>query len=175
MFETTRLILKMVAASDLDMYLKMYKCPETTRYLPLGKQYTEEQIEEIIEKRVAHWDWEFGTFTIIEKATCQKIGYVGVEKSPAANISDIRYGIESSARGKNYALEAATECLRYTFNQGFHEKIYGASVYKNQASINVMQRLGMTAEPHIDFYDAPDLLYFSTSRERFYKTFNGND
>ncbi|MFT5700161.1 MAG: ribosomal-protein-alanine N-acetyltransferase [Desulforhopalus sp.] len=174
MLETINLVLKRIVADDIDLYLKMYKCLETTRYLPNGKPYSDEQIKELVEKRITHWESGFGTFTILDKSTSKKIGYVGVEKSPNPLFSDIRYGIESSERGKGYAVKAAIECLRFTFNEGLHEKIYGASVFKNPASINVLQRLGMVAETHVDIYGESDLLYFSISKQNFKKKYSGN-
>lgn len=150
----------------------MYKCPETTKYLPHGKPYNNEQINELMAKRVTHWETGFGTFTIFEKSSSNKIGYVGVEISPNPLFSDIRYGLESTGRGKGYAVTAAIECLKFTFSLGVLEKIYGASVTKNHASIKVLQTLGMIEEPHIDIYGAPDLVYFSLSKTDFDATHN---
>lgn len=172
MLETTHLILEELAETDIDLYLRMYKCPETTKYLPNAKPYSDEQINELMAKRIAHWDAGFGTFTLFEKSTSNKIGYVGVERSPNPLFSDIRYGLEYSRRGNGYVVTAAIECLKFTFGLGLHQKIYGASVLKNHASLKVLQTLGMTEEPNIDIYGSPDLVYLSLSKTDFDATHN---
>lgn len=40
--ETTHLILEKIVEGDIDLYLRMYKCPETTKYLPNRKPYSDE-------------------------------------------------------------------------------------------------------------------------------------
>lgn len=172
MLETTHLIMTKIVEDDIDLYFKMYKCPDTTKYLPHGKPYSDQQIKELVKHRVEHWGYGFGTFTIFEKSTSNKIGYVGIEKSPKPAFSDIRYGLEISNRGKGYAVTAALECLRFIFDSGLHEKVYGASDNKNLASIRVLQKLGMVEESNIDIYQSQDLVYFSLSIAEFYKACN---
>ena len=175
MLETTHLILEKIVEGDIDLYLRMYKCPETTKYLPNGKPYSDEQINELVAKRVAHWDSGFGTFTIFEKSTSNKIGYIRVERSPKPLFSDIRYGFETSRRGNGYAVNAAIECLKFTFDLGLHHKIYGASVLKNHASTKVLQTLGMIEEANIDIYGVPELIYLSLAKIDFDKIYNRGD
>lgn len=175
MLETAHLILKKIIDNDVDLYSQMYKCPDTTRYLPNGRPYSDEQINELVEKRVTHWEYGFGTFTIFEKLTSKKIGYVGVEKCPNPAFSDIRYAIEISKRGRGYATIAAIECLRFTFGLDLHQKVYGASVCENRESIKLLQKLGMKAEPNIDIYGSKDLLYLSLSKSDFYRASTSND
>lgn len=175
MLETTHLILKKIVEGDIDLYLRMYKCPETTKYLPNGKPYSDEEINELVTKRITHWKTGFGTFTIFKKSTSNKVGYVGVERSPNPLFSDIRYGLEYSRRGSGYAVTAAIECLKFTFDLGLHQKIYGASVLKNQASIKVLQTLGMIEEFNIDIYGSSELVYLSLSKTDFDKRYNHGD
>ncbi|BHH85677.1 GNAT family N-acetyltransferase [Desulforhopalus sp. 52FAK] len=172
MLETTHLTLKKIVEDDIDLYRRMYKCPETTQYLPNGKPYSDEQINELIGQRIAHWASGFGTFTIFEKSTSNKIGYMGVERSPNPLFSDIRYGLEISSRRNGYAVNAAIACLKFTFDLGGHQKIYGASVLENHASLRVLQTLGMTEEANIDIYGVPDLIYLSLSKTDFEKQYN---
>lgn len=169
MIETASLILTQTVMEDVDLYLRMFKCPDTTRYLPNEGPYSNEQIHQYVTKRVEHWRAGFGTFTIAEKATREKIGYVGVEKSPDPLFSDIRYGIDLSRRGRNYAVEAAIECLRFTFTLGLHEKVYGAAVAENRASVRVLHKIGMVEEPGTGFYGCPDLIYLSVTKGSFLK------
>jgi RimJ/RimL family protein N-acetyltransferase len=172
MLETTDLIMTKIVEDDLDMYFKMYKCPQTTKYLPNGKPYSDVQIKDLVKGRIEHWGYGFGTFTILKKSTSKKIGYVGIERSPNPAFSDIRYGIDVSNMGNGYAVTAALECLRFTFDLGLHKKVFGASVCKNLASLRVLQKLGMEMEPNIDLYETKGLLYLSLSKTVFYKAFN---
>lgn len=161
---TKRLRLTPVSLSDIALYNELLSCPETTRFLPSGVPYTPEQIQQYVENRVAHWQHGFGTFTLslLDNPTF-KIGYAGVEwvaDNPA--FADIRYGILARENGKGYAFEAAEAVLAHTFKTTTLSTIYGVAVSENIGSIRVLEKLGMTAEPHVSIYDAEGLLTFST-------------
>ena len=169
MLESKRLLLCETVLDDIDLYQEMYRCPIITKYLPNEKPYSEEQISEYVSNRVNHWKKGFGTFTILERTTREKIGYVGVETLTDPTKSDIRFGIISSKVGVGFAKEAALKCLSYTFNLGFHDEIYGASVRENIASINTLKSIGMHKASGLNLYDCKGLDYFIVTRKNFDK------
>jgi RimJ/RimL family protein N-acetyltransferase len=57
---------------------------------------------------------------------------------------------------KGYATEAATALLNHAFETLNRQRIVAFAVPANQASINVMRRIGMKAEPRFDF-DHPNV------------------
>ncbi len=158
---TPRLTLKPVIETDIGLYREMFTCPVTTRFLPEGKPYSAKQIDKYLRQRIAHWQKGFGTFTVFEQKSGKRIGYSGVEESPQKEYCDIRYGIERSCTGKGYAVEAARAVLEFTSALGMHNRIYGAVLPDNQGSLKILQKLGMTPEPDIDFYGCSALVYLS--------------
>ncbi|MCG7588467.1 GNAT family N-acetyltransferase [Photobacterium sp. OFAV2-7] len=162
--ETSRLFLRPVSKSDLDLYRKLLSCPITTRYLPGGKPFDDDYIKSYLANRVKHWEQGFGTFAIFSKAEPGiKLGYAGVEQTTTPDCSDIRYGITLEENGKGYALEAAKAVLDFTFGLGLHHKIYGVAVIDNHASVKILKRLGMKEENAVRLYDSDDLVTLSIS------------
>lgn len=136
-----------------------------TRFLPRGKPYPIEYIEDYVAKRVAHWAKEFGTFIVSLKAEPSvKIGYAGVENIPEVGLCDIRYGILTEYQGMGYAYEAAQAVLDFTFQTGLFSKIYGVAVVDNTASVNLLKKLGLSPVNQKLYDDGNDLVTLAISR-----------
>ncbi len=167
MIETKNLILRKVELNDIDLYREMLSCPITTKYLPNEGPYSDKQITEYVANRVAHWQHGFGTFTIVEQQTNEKIGYVGVEILTDPTKSDIRFGILRTKNGHGFAKEAGLKCLEYTFSLGLHNQIYGVAVTANIASIRTLLNLGMQKIENVKLYDCEGLEYLVIDRKAF--------
>lgn len=165
MIKTKNLILRKVDLNDIDLYRTMLSCPITTRYLPNEGPYSNEQIIKYVSNRVTHWQHGFGTFTIIEQQTNEKIGYVGVEILADPTKSDIRFGIISSKNGHGFAKEAGMKCLEYTFGLGLHSEIYGVAVAENIPSVRTLLNLGMKKIDNVKLYDCEGLEYLVINRQ----------
>lgn len=167
MIKTNNLILRKVELDDIDLYREMLTCPITTKFLPNEGPYNNEQIRSYVSNRVIHWQHGFGTFTIIEQQTNEKIGYVGVEVLTDPTKSDIRFGIIRSKNGHGFAKEAGMKCLEYTFNLGLHNEIYGVAVAGNIPSIRTLLNLGMQKTEGVKLYDCEGLEYLVINRQTF--------
>ncbi|WMN86293.1 GNAT family N-acetyltransferase [Vibrio parahaemolyticus] len=102
MIETERLILSPVTPEDSDIYTKLLTCPETTRYLPGGKPFSLEYIQNYVPSKVAHWSKGYGTFIVALKSKpSQKIGYAGVELvlTRIFRISGMHYYLNIKVKG----------------------------------------------------------------------------
>lgn len=77
---TDRLILQPVSAEDMDIYTALLTSPETTRYLPGGKPFTEEYIANYLQQKIEHWKKGYGTFIVSLKDNPEtNLGYAGIE------------------------------------------------------------------------------------------------
>ena len=162
MIETERLILSPVTPEDLDIYKKLLTCAETTRYLPGGKPFSLEYIQNYVPSKVAHWSKGYGTFIVALKSKpSQKIGYAGVEIVPDSNFSDIRYALLPQYQGKGYAFEASKAVLNFTLESSLVSEVYGVAVIENLASEKLLRKLGMQ-ESAERLYDSDDLVTLST-------------
>ncbi|MFH4561496.1 GNAT family N-acetyltransferase [Vibrio diabolicus] len=137
MIETERLMLSPVTTEDSDIYTKLLTCAETTRYLPGGKPFSLEYIQNYVLSKVAHWSKGYGTFIVALKGKpSQKIGYAGVELVPDSSFSDIRYALLPQYQGKGYAFEASKAVLNFTLESGLVSEVYGVAVIENLSSKN---------------------------------------
>ncbi|WP_224054920.1 GNAT family N-acetyltransferase [Celerinatantimonas diazotrophica] len=165
MINTERLILTPVREEDIDIYTQMLTRADITRYLPSGKPYSLEYIENYLSKRVAHWARGFGTFIVSLKANpAVKIGYAGVETIPDVGLSDIRYGILTEYQGFGYAYEAAKAVLDFTWQTTCLSKVYGVAVIDNTASVNLLQKLGLSPVNETLYDDGNDLVTMAIER-----------
>lgn len=64
----------------MDIYTALLTSPETTRYLPGGKPFTEEYIANYLQQKIEHWKKGYGTFIVSLKDNPEtNLGYAGIE------------------------------------------------------------------------------------------------
>lgn len=158
---TARLVLRPLKTSDWPLYKKLLRCTITTQYLPKQAPYSDDEIMSIMQARINHWQQHgFGTFTMLDAATNELIGYVGVQMANE-NQADIRYGLLPSKTRQGYTKEAAEACLQWTLANTSLTQIFGVALAENLASINTLKTIGMQSCEDHGLYDADNLLYFS--------------
>jgi len=86
------------------------------------------------------------------------IGYCGLKRVDAQGTDlidefEIGWGLREDAWGKGYAREAAAASLDLAFDQFGAECVYAFTVAGNKASWGLMERLGMTRRPDLDYHD----------------------
>ena len=101
-----------------------------------------------------------GKFAVIEESSKYLIGYCGIESCEIDGESHLELGFRLCVnyRGLGYATEAASAVLRYAMAQGI-EKVIAFTEPGNQASINVLQKLGFRAYRKSFFSDMPVVLF----------------
>lgn len=146
--ETERLILRKMRPSDRsDMF--EYAClDDVTRYL-LWKPHSDDeytlQYLRYIESRYksgSFYDW-----AIVLKDSGKMIGTCGFTRfDHEADCAEIGYVINPKYRGTGIAAEAAREVVRFGFERLALHRIEARFMYGNEASLRVMQKLGMKFE-----------------------------
>jgi RimJ/RimL family protein N-acetyltransferase len=108
------------------------------------------------------WQEERGfTFWALErKADKALIGFCGIkladdDGSPVFGNHEIGWRLREDAWGKGYAKEAAIASLDFVFDQIQAEQVVALTVIGNEPSWGLMERLGMTRRPDLD-YEGPD-------------------
>ncbi|USD66806.1 GNAT family N-acetyltransferase [Vibrio sp. SCSIO 43136] len=164
MIETKRLQLTPVEPKDLELFQKLFRCPETTKYLPGGQPYDDDYIEQYLEQKQEHWLRGFGTFVVVDKtAPSVKLGYAGVEEIDDSNLLDIRYALLPEFQGQGYALEAARAAIEFTFEREGCAEIFGVAVPANSPSVSLLEKLGMTRRNDLRLYPDNSLVTMSIS------------
>lgn len=146
--ETERLILRKMRPSDRSDMFEYARLEDVTRYL-LWKPHSDDeytlQYLRYIESRYksgSFYDW-----AIVLKDSGKMIGTCGFTRfDHEADCAEIGYVINPKYRGTGIAAEAAREVVRFGFERLALHRIEARFMYGNEASLRVMQKLGMKFE-----------------------------
>ena len=145
---TERLILRPMRVEDAgDMFA--YACrEEVTTYLLWSphpdRSYTEKYLRYL---RGRYALGEFYDWAVVEKESGRMIGTCGFTRFDFPNDSaEVGYVLNPDFHGRGYATEAATEVLRFGFERLALHRIEAKFMEGNEASLRVMQKLGMRWE-----------------------------
>ena len=158
MIETERLFLRDWRKGDLEPFLRHTNTQAVMRYL--GGVRTGEEIAKVIE-RLTRWQEERGfTFWAVErKSDGELLGFCGLKRADDEGNRikgwvEIGWRLRQSAWSFGYAKEAATASLDFAFQRGGAERVVALTVIGNRPSWRLMERLGMTRRPDLD-YEGP--------------------
>ena len=150
--ETERLRLRGHRPEDFPDCAAMWADPVVTRYIG-GKPLSEEEAWTRTLRCLGHWAWlGFGYWVVEEKATGSFAGEMGFsdwkrEIEPSLKgVPEIGWVFATRVHGKGYATEAARGMIDWAFANLKLKRIVATTEYKNEASMGVMRRVGMTIE-----------------------------
>lgn len=167
--ETTRLSLKVLNEDDLNDFYEVMKLDEVGKWLLTGRGKTRNETLNKIKTYKQSWlDYGYGTWGIYEKSTGCLIGQVGLEYLPKTNEIGLQYALMPSVWGKGYASEAAKATLDYGFNLNGVVEIMAFTRFDNQASRNVLTKLGFLLKGDMLLKDVIGCHYI-ISKEQWYK------
>ena len=156
--ETERLVLRDWTQADVEPFLRL-NTPAVMRWL--GGVKSREDMEQVVTSRFISWQESRGfTFWVVErKQDRELLGFCGIKiaddaGSPVEGEYEIGWRLREDAWGKGYAKEAAAASLDHVFRRIGAERVVALTVDGNQASWGLMERLGMTRRPDLD-YDGP--------------------
>ena len=146
--ETERLQLRAMSvkdASDMYDYARRF---DVTRYLlwePHGdRTYTEHYLSYL--ERL-YREGEFYDWAVVEKESGRMIGTCGFTRFDFPhNSAEIGYVLSPDFHGKGYGTEAAARVVRFGFERLRLHRIEARFIQGNEASLHVMEKLGMRFE-----------------------------
>ncbi len=146
--ETARLLLRPLCVADADDMYRYAQRADVTEYLLWSPHpsasYTRDYLA-YIEERYAMGD--FYDWAIVEKESGRMIGTCGFTAVDAPhNVGEIGYVLSPEYHGKGYATEAAARVLRFGFETLSLHRIEAKFMQGNDASLHVMEKLGMRFE-----------------------------
>lgn len=166
MLETERLFLRKLKDYDIDEIFNMRSDADIMRYIRKPQTERAESLKWI--KMISQfWDSEgIGFCGVVEKESKRFIGWCGLWKLNETDEIEVGYAIQKDFWGKGYATEAAKKFLEYGFEELNLEKIVAVAFPENQASQNVMKKIGMEYVGIGNFYDN-ELVKYAISKEDF--------
>ncbi len=158
--ETERLYLRESMVEDVDAFYEIYKEPAITAYMENLFPTREEErtyINDYIDKVYAFYD--FGIWTVVEKASSKVIGRVGLSYREGYEEPELGFVIGVPWQGRGYAYEVCTAVLDYGRCMLGFERVQAFVKPGNKASIALCEKLGFTecerpmldGEEHIRF------------------------
>jgi len=150
--ETDRLVLRRWDLdADLDPFAAMCADPDVMRYIGDGSTQTRAECVDRLRAFEASWrERSFGLFAAELTATGEMIGFAGLavpdflpEIMPSVEIG---WRLARAHWGRGYATEAARAVLTFALDRVGLDRIVSAHAVGNEASANVMRKIGMHLE-----------------------------
>jgi RimJ/RimL family protein N-acetyltransferase len=156
MIETERLILRNWREDDSEPFVRHTNTPEVMRWL--GGVKPPELLRQVVVDRFMRWQDKLGfTFWVVErKRDCELLGFCGIKiaddsGSPVEGEYEIGWRLRRDSWGQGYAKEAAAASLDRLFGHTPAERVVSLTVAGNEPSWGLMERLGMTRRPDLDY------------------------
>jgi RimJ/RimL family protein N-acetyltransferase len=153
---TERLILRPWEDEDVAPFAAMNSDPQVMEFFPSIR--TEEQSRAGVAKAQAAYARDgFCMFAAELRATGEFIGFIGLAKLdfPIPGVAqpavEIGWRLARAHWGKGLATEGARAVVRYAFETLRLEEIVAIAVPANVRSLRVMEKLGMSRAPGLDF------------------------
>lgn len=157
--ETPRLKLRDWREADVAPFVRHTNTPAVMRWL--GGVLPEAEAAARIRDRLMRWQTERGfTFWAVErKADEELLGFCGIKLADDpgtgfAGTHEIGWRLREDAWGQGYAREAAAASLDVAFTRIGAPRVVSLTVIGNAPSWRLMERLGMTRRPDLD-YEGP--------------------
>ena len=145
---TDRLILRGFEQGDaplIQILAGNYEIAKMTLNIP--HPYEKGMAESWINTHQTDYDAGGGVIFAITKGSNQELmGAIGLVINQRFNRAELGYWIGKPHWGRGYATEAASELLRYGFQDLKLNKIHATHMTRNPASGRVMQKIGMESE-----------------------------
>jgi RimJ/RimL family protein N-acetyltransferase len=156
MIETARLRLRNWTPADAEPFARHTNTPAVMRWL--GGVRSREDMDAIVSERFIAWQESRGhTFWVVErKEDGALLGFCGLKiaddaGSPVEGELEIGWRLREDAWGQGYAREAAQASLDFAFGRLGAPRVVALTVAGNSASWGLMERLGMTRRPDLDY------------------------
>jgi len=162
--ETERLLLRQITLADAPFYVELLNSKGWLTYIGDRKVRSVADAEAYIQKYYlpTYEKYGYGSYTVRLKECGTTIGTVGLYRRENLDHPDIGFAFLESYAGKGYGFEATSALIRYVKNHFEITTILGFTMRENQASIALLQKLGLQ---EIGVYlferEAEELLLFS--------------
>ncbi|GLY20829.1 GNAT family protein [Micromonospora sp. NBRC 101691] len=151
-FSTARLLLRPFTLADLDDVWAYQRRPEVARFMSWSardREQSRRSLEQIIREDGLRVEGDCLALAVVLRDTGRVVGHVElVWRSRAHRRGELGYVLDPRHQGHGYATEAATEMLRYGFEEFGLHRIVARCNTRNTASARLMERLGMRREAH---------------------------
>jgi RimJ/RimL family protein N-acetyltransferase len=148
---TQRLLLRPMRTEDAASIATRRSDPEVARYQSWTTPYPLERAQALVADIVAMdgpTDGEWWMLTVADPGDSTVLGDLVVHLTWQGRTAEIGYTLARDAWGAGYAVEAASELVRYLFDDLGVNRVEAMLHPENPASAMVLERIGMRFEGH---------------------------
>jgi RimJ/RimL family protein N-acetyltransferase len=160
--ETERLVLRRPRPEDAVAFYPHWQDAEAMQYV--GGVRTPEQVDEMVERMLRHWEWyEVGEFTVELRADGEILGRVGFQLWDPSDWTNgkrvrLRENVETELGwklghehwGRGYATEAAAACRDWALGELGLKRLISLIALENIGSVRVAEKIGESFEREVD-------------------------
>jgi [ribosomal protein S5]-alanine N-acetyltransferase len=156
---TERLNLCPCQVRDLDAIYHLWSEPAVRRFLFDDRQISQEEASSFIDASKASFaSHGYGIWLFFEHQSNRLAGFSGLLNT-SQELPSLIFGTQPQLWGRGYAREATVSVIRYAFDVPGLERIVADVDELNEASIRVLEALGMTRTGRVIINERP-LFYY---------------
>lgn len=142
---------------------RVYCDEEVMRYIPGGALADEEAVRAALSRYAADQaEHGFSSWAVVERESGRLIGDAGFAWYDPPDEVELGYTLARDSWGKGYATEAARACLQAGVEHLHVNRIVSLVDERNEASLRVPERIGMTRVDVVEAHGRPHVLFEAT-------------
>jgi ribosomal-protein-alanine N-acetyltransferase len=142
---TSRLTLRPLLSTDAEVLYDINQVEGVLQYFPNPKPPPLDSVKRFITRQEIHWsDYNYGNWGVLPQGEQQIIGWAGLQYLPETNEVEVGFLLNRSYWGHGFATESALASLEFGFQQLNIDQIIALVHPENKASINVIEKCGMS-------------------------------
>ena len=160
--ETERLVLRRPRPEDAAAFYPQWQDGDALQFV--GGVKTREQVEEMVERLLRHWEWYgLGEFTVERRDDGAVLGRVGLQlwdprdwtngkrkRLDGEVETELGWKLGREHWGSGYATEAAAICRDWALGELGRTRLISLIALENVASIRVAEKIGESFEREVD-------------------------
>lgn len=155
--ETERLKFRLLEPDDFDAWMDLFRAENIAEHLELDPKLSAFKLCEIwFDKAFYRYDNDLGGLNVlVEKNTGRMVGQCGLLIQTVEKVErmEIGYSILPEFWKQGFAIEAASKCKNYAFENHFTDSLLSMVHVNNLASEKVALRNGMSLEKRVDTFN----------------------
>lgn len=154
----------MFKLEDLDQLAPIYADPAVMRWTSAGLPMSKAQVEIAITRHIeAFREHGFGVFAVELKSSGTLVGQCGLFRRDGMPEVEIAYLLAQPCWGQGYATEATRAVRDFGFDVIGLDRIVGVTRQDNEASQNVLKKIGLRFEGERQYSDM-QVNYFALNK-----------
>lgn len=143
--ETERLLLREWRPEDWLAFRPIATDPDVMRYITDGVAWTDGQIQRFVTRQINNAERDdFCLWKLVDKANARLVGFCGLQPLGTTDEIEIGWWLARDCWGRGLATEAARSVVDFGFGTAKLARIVAIARPENNASRNIMHKLGMT-------------------------------